>query len=426
MAHCLGMPVLVRSYGGLGLVVLALACAGGDGSNAAPSGRAETGWGSDAAKSARTDGLPVGTDSIVTERVLRIGELDGALEYAFGSIVAIQPAPDGGFYACDGNDVSIRRYDAAGTFVRHVGRKGAGPGEYNYCSDLALARDSALAVSDPANGRIAFFAPDGDFDRVVAVLVSPGLYGDAGTFQIDTAGRLWRRGWLAGEGMSESALPLHYVIMDANGKRLDSLRAPSSGDGPGRGFALCTNDGCYEAQHPDSLHAVSITGVLATAGPLSYHVRLAAPEGGVREIARAAERVAYTAAEHAQWEAWRAYMSKQNPKYPPVAIPNLKPLLRGLRLDDVGRLWVKVHVTAEARPIPPRKPGDRRPLLTWRERNTYDLFDVANGGYIGRVGFPYATEFMASRGNRVWLREEGGSGEELIGVYELRPAARPK
>lgn len=83
--------------------------------------------GSDAAKSARTDGLPVGTDSIVTERVLRIGELDGALEYAFGSIVAIQPAPDGGFYACDGNDVSIRRYDAAETLCGMWDARALGP-----------------------------------------------------------------------------------------------------------------------------------------------------------------------------------------------------------------------------------------------------------------------------------------------------------
>ena len=79
-------------------------------------------------------------------------------------------------------------------------------------------------------------------------------------------------------------------------------------------------------------------------------------------------------------------------------------------------------MTAEKRPIPPRKPGDQRPLLTWRERNTFDLFDGASGGYIGRIAFPYATEFMASRGDRVWLREEGESGEQLIGVYDLKSA----
>lgn len=414
-----GMPILSRSWALLGLVLIAPACGGGEASRASVSeGGAKSG--------ARTDGLPVGTDSIVAEQVLRIGQLDGAPEYAFGQIVSILPAPDDGFYVCDGNDVTIRRFDAKGAFARNVGRKGAGPGEYAYCSDLALGADSSLAVSDPPNGRVAFFKADGTFDRVVGVLVSPGLYGDAGTFMIDTAGRLWRRGWLAGEGMSESSLPVQYVIMDADGKRLDSLRSPAPGDGPGRGFMLCTNDGCYDAQPGDSLHAVGSTGMLATAGPMAYRVQLRSPDGSTSEIARDAAPVAYTDAEHAQWELWRAYMAKQNPRFPPIAIPRVKPLLRGLRIDDVGRLWVKVHVTAEDRPIPPRKPGDLRPLLTWRERNTYDLFDVASGGFIGRVAFPYATEFMASRGNRVWLREEGESGEQLIGVHELRSALRPE
>lgn len=399
----------------MGLVLLMLGCARGD------VARGEAG-GAAVSAAARTDGLPVGTDSIVAARVLRVGALEGAPEYAFGEVVAILPAQDGGFYVCDGNDVSIRRYDSAGVFVRNVGRKGAGPGEYGYCSDLALGPDASLAVSDPTNGRVAFFTADGVFDRVVGVLVSPGLYGEPGTFQIDTAGRLWRRGWIASEGESEATLPVHYVIMDARGRRLDSLRAPAPGAGRGRGFSLCTNDGCYDAQPVDSLHAVSATGAIATAGPAAYRVRIRAADGSETEITRDAAPVAYTAAEHAQWEAWRAFMAKRDPQYPPIAIPKSKPLLRGLRFDDVGRLWVKVHVSAEERPIPPRKPGDLRPLLTWRERNTYDLFDVATRGYIGRVAFPYATEFMASRGNRVWLREEGESGEELIGVHELRPA----
>lgn len=83
-----------------------------------------------------------------------------------------------------------------------------------------------------------------------------------------------------------------------------------------------------------------------------------------------------------------------------------------------------MHVGAEQRPIPPRPPGDLRPLLTWRERNTYDLFDSHTGAYIGRVAFPYATQLMATQGDRVWLAEEGASGEQRIGVYELRAASR--
>lgn len=61
--------------------------------------------------------------------------------------------------------------------------------------------------------------------------------------------------------------------------------------------------------------------------------------------------------------------------------------------------------------------------MTWRERNTFDLFGP-DGAYIGSVVFPYATQLMATRGDRAWLLEEGESGEQLVGIYDLRPARR--
>jgi 6-bladed beta-propeller len=396
------------------LVIIVLGCSAKDGSS-------DGGMPGSPAR-ARVDGLPVGTDSIVATRLLRIGQLDGAPEYAFGRIDAIATTADGGFYLCDSNDVSIRRYDSSGAFIRKVGRKGAGPGEYGMCADIAVARDGGLAVSDPSNGRVAFFRPDGEFDRVVSVNVSPGLMGGENIFFVDSAGRMWKRGWLAAEGVGESSIPNQYVVLDSKGTRLDSVAVPAPGPGPGRGFMLCTNDGCYVAQPQDTLSAIDQDGLIAAAGPMSYRITLRARDGSTREITRSAEQVAYTGPELAQWESWRAYMEKQTPQYPPIAIPKRKPILRELRFDDVGRLWVKVHVTAEDRPIPPRPAGDPRPLLTWRERNTFDLFDVASGGYIGRVAFPYATVFLTSRGNKVWLREEGESGEMLIGIYELKAA----
>lgn len=369
--------------------------------------------------------LRIGTDSIALSLVRRIGQLDGPPEYAFGRIAAIETTRDGGFYLCDGNDVSIRRYDSAGVFVRTLGRKGAGPGEYVACADMSLDPQDGLALSDPANGRVTFFRPDGSLDRSVTVHVAPGFFGSENVFFVDPAGRMWLRGWQAVEGTNEATRPHQYVVLDAAGTRLDSVAVPMPGEGPGRGFMLCTNDGCYVAQPQDTLSVIARNGLLAVASPMAYRIALHARDGTTREIARAAEPVAYTRAEHAEWEAWRAYMTKRTPQYPPIAIPTIKPIIRELRFDDVGRLWVKVHVTAERRPIPPRPAGDPRPLLTWRERNTYDLFDVASGGYIGRVAFPYATTLLTSRGDRVWLSEEGESGEIVLGIHEMRSARTP-
>lgn len=375
-------------------------------------------------RSVRGSALSVGTDSIVAGRVFRIGELDGPPEYAFGQIATITPAPDGGFYVCDGNDQLARRYDEAGRFIRVVGRKGAGPGEYDGCYDMDVGPDSGLVVSDPYHGRLVVFGKDDAFVRVVPAVVGGGLRGE-GAFFIDDAGRYWRRGWeIDGERAetSEQNFPVAFSILDRDGSVVGKRRVPSPGQGPGRGFALCTNDGCYSAQPVDSMHSAGPNGSIVVASPMAYRILVLDSSGTAKEVTRDAKPVAYADAEFAEWEAWREYFTRQTPQYPPVATPRTKPLIRDLRIDDIGRVWVKVHVTAEKRPIPPRKPGDQRPLLTWRERNTFDLFDAASGGYIGRIAFPYATEFMASRGDRVWLREEGESGEQLIGVYDLKSA----
>jgi len=392
------------------------ACARGDDSNGSVAGRVQ--------RPVQGSALSIGTDSIVAERVFRVGELDGPPEYAFGQIVTITPAPDGGFYVCDGSDQLARRYDETGRYIRVVGRKGAGPGEYEGCYDMAVGPDSGLVVSDPSHGRLVVFGADDVFVRVVPAVIGGGLRGE-GAFFIDDAGRYWRRGWEA-DGAREETLepniPVAFSILDREGHIVGKRRVPSPGPGPGRGFALCTNDGCYAAQPVDSMHSVGPNGSIAVASPTAYRIRIIDSSGTTQEITRDATPVAYTDAEFAEWEAWREYFTRQTPQYPPVAMPKVKPLIRDIRIDDIGRVWVKVHVSAEQRPIPPRKPGDKRPLLTWRERNTFDLFDAASGGYIGRIAFPYATEFMASRGDRVWLREEGESGEQLIGVYDLKSA----
>lgn len=367
--------------------------------------------------------LPPGTDSILLERVARFGSVEGDDTEAFGQIIRILPVPGGGFYTCDRNDMLIRRYDDSGRFLRQVGRRGSGPGEYQYCEDLAVTRDTTLVVSDTPNGRLVFFTPAGDYSRGVQALIGGGLGGggEGKAFFIDTIDRIWRLGWLPRDDVLEFDRPLHYVRLSLSGERLDSLHVPAPGQSAGRGFGLCTSDGCYSAQPPDSLHATGVTGVRAVASPRAYHIRLTHADGRVVEARREIAATPYGDAERDEWEAWRTFFGKQTPEYPIAAMPKEKPFLRGIRVDELGRTWAHVHIVAEKRDIPPRKAGDLRPLFTWRERNALDLFDP-EGRFLGRMIQPVGTQLMASRGDRVWLLEEGESGEQLIGIYDLKPA----
>ena len=54
----------------------------------------------------------------------------------------------GRFYVYDGKDAQIRQYDANAKFVRNIGRKGKGPGEYEWVIGMDIAEDSLLVIHD--------------------------------------------------------------------------------------------------------------------------------------------------------------------------------------------------------------------------------------------------------------------------------------
>ncbi|HRN52766.1 MAG TPA: 6-bladed beta-propeller [Gemmatimonadaceae bacterium] len=405
-----------RPFGTLALAAIALAVAACGSSDEA----------------ARRDGVPgsaipgsalrVGTGAIDAAPLFSLGELEGPPELAFGRVYTIVPTPDRGFLTCDLADQTLRRYDSAGVFLKTIGRTGAGPGEYAGCYDVLVDIDSGIVVNDPPNARLVRFTADGAPRDVISVSTYGGL-GGPGTFYVDRDGRYWRKAWIPTPGASELDLPTQMVILDRGGRRVDSLHVPAPGQSGGRGFALSTNDGMYSTVPYDSLYAIGADAAIVTASPHRYHLKIVRGERTL-EVTRDVAAVPYGDAERAEWLAWQRYFSGRNPQQQLAPIPELKPFIRAVRVDDIDRVWVQVHVSAEQRPIPPRAPGDARPLLTWRERNTYDLFDSHTGAYIGRVAFPYATQLMATQGDRVWLAEEGASGEQRIGVYDLRAASR--
>lgn len=69
---------------------------------------------------------------------------------------------DGGVFVLDFSDNNLKIFDAHGTFLKVVGRKGQGPGEFNMPSELAVAGDR-LAVWDMGNRRLALLTRAGEF-----------------------------------------------------------------------------------------------------------------------------------------------------------------------------------------------------------------------------------------------------------------------
>jgi hypothetical protein len=93
---------------------------------------------------------------------LSIGVADGAEEYMLGEIADIALARDGSIYVFDRQVPAIRHYDTQGKFLRTIGRRGQGPGEYHSASGLAALRDGRLLLWDTGNWRINVYAANGD------------------------------------------------------------------------------------------------------------------------------------------------------------------------------------------------------------------------------------------------------------------------
>lgn len=93
-----------------------------------------------------------------------IGVELGDSNYVFGSIEAVSHTTEGNILILDRPACSVIEYTPHGEFVRRMGRKGAGPGEF--LNPLAMTRlgDGRVAVLDINLGGFFTFLPDGSFE----------------------------------------------------------------------------------------------------------------------------------------------------------------------------------------------------------------------------------------------------------------------
>jgi hypothetical protein len=72
-------------------------------------------------------------------------------------------------YVVDAGSSRVLAFDFQGKFVRAIGSKGQGPGEFTRPTGAALLPDGGLAVADFAGSRIGIFDPAGKFVRSITV-----------------------------------------------------------------------------------------------------------------------------------------------------------------------------------------------------------------------------------------------------------------
>jgi hypothetical protein len=91
------------------------------------------------------------------------GEEGGAPEGVLNKPLRLDVDAQGNVYVMDYGDVNIKVYDGQGHFLRAIGRKGQGPGEFGGMVEFKMMTGNRLCVLDFMQNRVIIMATDGRY-----------------------------------------------------------------------------------------------------------------------------------------------------------------------------------------------------------------------------------------------------------------------
>jgi len=125
-------------------------------------------------------------DLLVEE--LSIGLAEGAEEYMLNRPRDVKTTDDGTICVLDMGDVCIKVYDKNGEYLRTIGQKGQGPGDFGSIFYMVLSSDGRIFVMDPMNRRISEFDI---FGKYLGGFRFEGYYSE---LKIDDMNRIYYKG----------------------------------------------------------------------------------------------------------------------------------------------------------------------------------------------------------------------------------------
>lgn len=280
----------------------------------------------------------------------------------FGRVRAVTRLPSGRIVVADGSTDRLVYFDSSGRFERTVGRRGSGPGEFNFIDWIAALPGDSLLALDANNYRFALFDSAGNLASSTPV---PGA-----RFQFPQPRAILGDGTLLSSRLAATDGPpvlgprtftTVFVRVSRDLRILDTLGTGPGGQGylvecgqPGESRGICNYDGLFErtgsfAASRDRLFvgdgqryeitvidtmARSFRSIRRTSGPRRVTAEDIATQRDERlgrylnaESRRAAERVLAE-----------------------IPVPETMPAYSRLIADGEGNLWVEEYRVTAAEP----------------------------------------------------------------------------
>jgi hypothetical protein len=329
------------------------------------------------------------------EEDLRIGGDADSGPAAFSSVRFLAVDAAGRIYVIEGQPHEIRVFDRAGEFLHLIGRKGAGPGEYEEAIGLAADSAGSLFIVDQRNARYSWFDSTGGFLRSLPRPISSFFTWSWGGVRL-ADGTIVEVTAVPGPDMRQIVLILDVTLHPA-----DTVFLPSY-EGPVFRFARDGMSMTYAVPY-----APTLTWTLDSRGDLWYAitdryriVHVGRDGDTVRVIEKAFRPVAVTEAEKDSGMAYLRPFVAQGGTVDRSRIPDTRPPLSDVTLDDQGYLWVHVAV-ADGGPGTP-----------------FEIFDP-EGRYLGRVTAAGDARDIVVRGAQVYAVQTDANGVPVVVRYRI-------
>ncbi|MCE9603254.1 MAG: 6-bladed beta-propeller [Gemmatimonadetes bacterium] len=362
---------------------------------------------------------------------VEVGAEDGAEENTFGWVVSVLATPTRGFLVFDAQVPALRLFDSTGAFVKNIGHKGRGPGEFEQVNGITSLPDGRIVVWDATGARLNTYSDTGAFLTSWRVPFS-GHFGQNMLWS-DDAGRVYAWAVLERDSVDFTRGTRGVIVFGDDGKVLDSLPYPVWREPPPSLIAK-TSDGRGASSYtfpfwPSSVASVSPQGGFVS-GPGDPYVLYFTHRDGVKpvRIDRDFTPVPVSPTERSEHKALvESGLRRTDPNWSwtVAGIPDNKPAYDEVTVALDGRVWVEVSTPGVAIPaaeLPPIRPGqESQPRLTTRTPTMYDVFSP-QGRLLGRVEFPRRVAIRTARGNDVYAVKRDSLDVQYVVRYRVEPA----
>ncbi len=426
-----------RSTLGVSLVSVAFVACGGDAGGSAENGPAWTTTMSASGDTtvARTTGVIPDSGTHRLQEIWRVGDADAIdSTITFGRVNGFAVHADNTIAVFDPSAPTLRLFDANGQYVRTLGRKGSGPGEYEHANGLAFLSDGRLAIWDAPTSRITLFRQTGEVDGAWQPPVNGWQLSDA--LSPVEGHALMIRAAIIDTARKDNPGPPEmrgaYFMYDTTGHIVDTMIVPKPKVEPAmlvlQNETRISRRGVPFASGPS--FALLTNGLRAMSEGDRYRIDLSNGSTNLR-IERDAVGVPVSDGERDERRALaEREMMSEDPTWrwngPPI--PSVKPMIVRMQSGVDGRLWVRVSAPGELIPEAerdeprPAQPNQPPPIaITWREPVWYDVFET-DGRFLGRIVMPARSSWLGARGDLVWGITRDENDVPFITQWRITPS----